>query len=213
MSDMNDQKSVRYPMPIFTPRLVLRPLLPEDGAVLYNDKEGVWESLSKVFEWTAHGLSLEADEAYVAKAYQDYLNGTDLSLVALERATGATALYTGLHDINRGKWNNIPPQEPGETKEFQIGFWATAAGQGKGYAEEASNALIRYAFNALAADRIRMCHSAVNKASPKILGKLGFTLDTVLKDSLHMAGGKIVDAHWYSMTSTTPLPELKVTWG
>lgn len=212
MTEKNNQTSVRYPVPIFTPRLVIRPLLPEDGQVLYNDKKDTWESLSKVFEWTAHGLSLEADEAYVAKAYQDYLDGTDLSLVALERASGASVLYTGLHDINRNKWNNIPPQEPSESNEFQIGFWATKEGQGKGYATEAANALIRYAFNELAADRIRMCHSEYNKASPQILQKLGFTLDSVLKDSLHMAGGKVVDAHWYSITSTAPLPPLKITW-
>lgn len=192
--------NLRYPMPIMTPRLILRPLVAGDGMLLHLAKKETEDSLSKVFEWASHGFHLEADEAYVAKCQKDYEEGHDLSLAGFDRATGEAVIFTGLHD----SW--------GQPGTFQIGFWVRQSAQGQHLAEESSNALIRYAFDQLGAEKIVMCHSAANQKSPKIFKKLGFAFDCVREKSLRMAGGDVVDAFWYRLDDVEKLKPLAVSW-
>jgi RimJ/RimL family protein N-acetyltransferase len=193
--------SQRYPVPIETQRLILRPLMAGDGAMLYDAKRETEETLSKVFEWASHGFDLEADHAYVAKSQAEFENGEDLSLVGYDRETNKPVIFTGLHDA----W--------GKPGTFQIGFWVRQSAQDQRLAEESSNALIRYAFTQLGAEKIVMCHSAQNVKSPKIFKALGFEFDEVREKSLRMAGGNVVDAYWYKMTSPDKLKPMDVRWG
>jgi RimJ/RimL family protein N-acetyltransferase len=192
--------SHRYSFPVVTPRLILRPLEPADAASLYEAKKETAASLSKVFEWAAHGFDPEKDRAYATKSAADYAAGTDLSLVGIDRESGRPVIYTGLHD------------KEGEKDTYQIGFWVRQSEQGRRLAQESTNALIRYAFNALGARKIVMCHSEGNVKSRAIFERLGFDYDELRAKSLTMAGGKIVDAHWYRMTSPDRLPPLDVRW-
>lgn len=193
--------SNRYPMPVKTPRLTLRPLMRGDGELLYAAKQETESSLSKVFEWASHGFSLEADHAYVAKCQDDYESGRDLSLVGIDRLTKQAVIFTGLHD----SW--------GQPGTFQIGFWVRQSAQGQRLAQESSNALIRYAFEALGADKIVMCHSEFNVKSRAIFDHLGFDYHEKREKSLLMAGGQRVDAHWYKMDSVAKLVPKDVSWG
>lgn len=56
----------------------------------------------------------------------------------------------------------------------ELGYWIAEEYQGKGYATEASNMLIKRAFNDLNIERIYASYKKENEASKRVLEKLGF---------------------------------------
>ncbi len=198
---LKDHVLLPAPMPVETPRLVLRPLREGDGAALNEAKIETWDSLSRVFQWASGTPDADLDEAYARKAQADYILRRDFNMVGIEKATGRHVLYTGLHPLN---W---------KLGEFQIGYWVRGDAQGKAYAKEAAGALVRYAFGQLGANRIVMCHVDGNAASEKIIKGLGFSYEGMRRNSLLFAGNQVRDAHWYSRVDAEKLPALDVKWG
>lgn len=64
---------------------------------------------------------------------------------------------------------------PLKEKEYEIGFHLRPKFWRQGYAEEASNAVIDYAFTVLRVEKLFAGHNPKNIASQKLLTKLGFT--------------------------------------
>lgn len=64
---------------------------------------------------------------------------------------------------------------PCQTDEYETGFHLRPEFWGKGYANEAANAVIGYAFTVLKANKLFAGHNPNNTASRKVLNKLGFT--------------------------------------
>lgn len=63
----------------------------------------------------------------------------------------------------------------GENREvLEMGFHLCPDYWGKGYAKEAAEAAIRYAFSALGVTELQAGHHPHNEASRKLIGKLGF---------------------------------------
>jgi RimJ/RimL family protein N-acetyltransferase len=72
--------------------------------------------------------------------------------------------------------------------QAELGFWIDAASSGKGYVTEASGAALRYAFGPLALNRIN-AHSMVrNQPSAKVLTRLGFRHEGVLRQRVRKWG-------------------------
>lgn len=70
---------------------------------------------------------------------------------------------------------------------------------GQGYATEVTRALIDLGFDSLGVHRIEIrCHP-LNTASTAIAGKLGFTLEGVLRDYVFVQGTGFVDEAVYSL--------------
>lgn len=198
---LKDHVLLDAPMPIETSRLIIRPLQESDGQALYDAKMETWGQLSQVFQWASGTPDPDMDEAYARKAQADYILRKDFNLVGIDKATGKHVLWTGIHALNWG------------LGEFQIGYWVRDSEQGKGLAKEVANALVRYTFDQLDANRLVMCHVDGNKASQKIITSLGFNFEGVRKNSLLFAGGAVKDAHWYSRVDSKNLPALQVKWG
>ena len=59
--------------------------------------------------------------------------------------------------------------------EYELGFHLRPEFWGQGYAKEAANAVIDYAFTALKAAKLFAGHNPKNTAFQKVLAKLGFT--------------------------------------
>jgi RimJ/RimL family protein N-acetyltransferase len=188
------------PMPIKTPRLILRPFHEGDGAQLNAAKLETWDQLKKVFQWADTEPDQDLDEAYARKAHASYILRQDFNLVSVDPETDSHLMYIGIHPAN---W---------QLGEFQIGYWVRQSAQRQGYATEAANALIRYGFNQLGANRLNMCHVKGNTASQKIITSLGFDHEGIRRNSLLFAGGIVRDAHWYSRIDAKNLPDLEVTW-
>lgn len=64
--------------------------------------------------------------------------------------------------------------KPHKANEYEIGFHLRPEFWGQGYAKEAANAVIEYAFTSLKAKRLFAGHNPKNDRSRKLLSKLGF---------------------------------------
>ena len=61
-----------------------------------------------------------------------------------------------------------------DNREFALGYWLTGRHWGKGYATEASRAVLTFAFDTLALPYLRSAYISDNPASARVLGKVGF---------------------------------------
>ncbi|MDH6233869.1 ribosomal-protein-alanine N-acetyltransferase [Mesorhizobium soli] len=65
-------------------------------------------------------------------------------------------------------------------REGELGYWFERASWGRGYALEAAQAVVQFAFSRIGLSKLRSGHAADNPASGKVLRKLGFRpLDSV----------------------------------
>lgn len=201
MNEQNKNILIDVPMPIATPRLILRPLQAGDGAALTEAKAETWDELCRWMPWTDGGQDAAADEVYARTSAAKFTLREDLVMVGLEKDTGRPVIWTGLH---RFDWN---------LRRFEIGYWVRKSAQRQGYATETTNALIRYAFNVLAARRVEISHEGNNANSRGVIEKLGFTAEGVLKGAVQLPGGKIGDECRYVRFDMEGLPALDVKWG
>lgn len=85
----------------------------------------------------------------------------------------------------------IDPDLPGKT--WGLGYWIHPSQQGKGYATEATHAVIRFAFEILHADSIVSSHHDWNETSGRVLTKVGMK-HTGFSEGRTMKNGKPVRA-------------------
>lgn len=182
---------------IETHRLIIRTPVMDDADMIQQAKIAAWEDLQRWMSWAVSGSeTIEALRAhFIAGAVEKN------HLIALEKDSGKFVLSTG-----------ATPMETSE-KQFEVGYWAARDMRGRGYATEASNAVIRYAFAALAADAVYICHYEGNRPSQNVIEKLGFTKTCVVKDAhTRCTDGALLDKHEYIMRDPAVLPELFVRW-
>ena len=192
---------IDVPMPIVTPRLLLRPPQAGDGAAIHATKAETMDELRPWMPWAREGTTPDDDEITAREAAAKFILREDIMLLGFERDGGRFVVGTGLHRFN---W---------EAGDFEIGYWVRKSAHGRGYATEATNALIRYAFNALNATRVHITHAAGNAASEAVIRKLGFVADGVMRKRAFMPDKTHRDLHVYSRLDADGLPPLDLRWG
>ncbi|MFF0381926.1 GNAT family N-acetyltransferase [Streptomyces sp. NPDC004286] len=70
----------------------------------------------------------------------------------------------------------------------EIGYWATREHRGRGYITEAASAVARWAFTALAMDRLEWHAEVGNHASRAVAERVGFTVEGVLRAGVDSRG-------------------------
>ena len=189
------------PMPITTPRLVIRPVLPGDGAATHAAVTETIDQLQRWMPWTADGVGTpEAVEANVRHAHAEFILRKDFRMNGFERDSERLVAFTGLHEPD---WKLM---------RFEIGYWVRASAQGRGYASEVANAIARYAFLVLEARRVEIRHAEGNAASQAIIEKLGFYYEGRREQAHALPDGRVIDDHAYVLLSPDPLPSLDVSW-
>lgn len=189
------------PLPITTPRLVIRPVVTGDGAALHEAKTESWDLIQNWMPW-AHTMSTpDEDEETARRAHARYILREDLMMVACERDTMRPIVFTGIH---RFDW---------KIRRMEIGYWCRRDAVGHGYVTESTNALIRYAFGALHARTVAICHADGNDNSRRVIERLDLTLEGRMANDCVTHDGVVRDHLWYSTTDTTRLPDLDVHWG
>jgi len=83
-------------------------------------------------------------------------------------------------------------------KNFSIAYGIRKKHRNKGYAYEASYALIDYVFNNYDMHRLQLAHNSDNIASQKVIEKLGATLEGIARESKYF-DGKFKDRKIYSI--------------
>ncbi len=192
---------IDIPMPIRTPRLMLRPVQPGDGVHMFAAKQESFAELRKWMPWAKELGTAEDSEITAREAYAKFIRREDIMIAGFEQDSGQFVIGTGLHRFN---W---------DLRIFEIGYYVRTSATGKGYASEASNALTRYAFSALSASKVTIGHAAENHASARVIEKLGFEKEAVLRKDAILPDGTVTDHHWYARFNTDGLPDLDVTWG
>ncbi len=192
---------IDVPMPIETPRLIIRNAVPGDGNALYEAKKESFDELKRWMSWAQELGTVEDQEIVERKSYAEFILRTDIKLAAFEKDSGTFIGGSGLHRID---W---------DLRYFEIGYWIRTSASGQGYATEITNALLHYAFKALDATKVAICHAGSNEASKAVIEKLGFIKEGVFKDTAILPDGSIDDHHWYARHDLNGLPELEVTWG
>jgi RimJ/RimL family protein N-acetyltransferase len=194
---------VDIPMPIRTPRLLLRPKQTGDGALIAEAVAETWDDLHQWMSWAENlgDFTAETMETRTRQVMASFLRREVLELLGIEIATGQPVVWCGLHDID---W---------QARVCDTGYWVRKRAQGRGFAAEAANALIRYAFGALGMRRVGLTFSAGNEASRRIAEKLGFTQEGVLRSANPLPGGRVADRHCYARLDAVGLPDLEVRWG
>lgn len=196
----SDITAILVPLPIITDRLIIRDVRPGDGEAIHQAKIESYDALKKWMPWAKTPGTLEEAEKLAFDAQEKFKAREDIMLIGVEREGERLVLSTGLHRMN---W---------DLRIFEIGYWVRSSASGKGYATEGTNALIRYAFNALAASKISICHAAGNDASARVIEKLGFEKEGVFRKDARLPDGTVTDHHWYARFNDQKLPPLCVRW-
>ena len=158
-----------------TPRLLLRPGFPEDAPALAGAiaDEAIVRNLARA-PWP---YRMRDAEAFLASPRDPVLPG----LLIFERTDGAPRLagYCGLSRRPSGA--------------VELGYWIARPFWGRGFATEASRALIEIA-TTLRVAQLEASHFIDNPASGRVLEKLGFASTGIIAPRISCARGEEVPA-------------------
>jgi RimJ/RimL family protein N-acetyltransferase len=194
---------IDLPMPIRTPRLLIRPRQPGDGERALAAIRETWDQLHRWMAWAENldDFTSERLETRNRCAIANFVQRNPIELIGIGIATGEPVVWCGLHDID---W---------KAYQCDTGFWVRRSAQGRNIATEAANAMLRYAFGALGMRRVGLTHSDGNEASRRIAEKLGFVHVGVDRAANPLPGGLMADRFRYERFGTEGLPPLEVQWG
>ena len=194
---------IDVPMPIRTPRLLIRPKQPGDGEANIPAITETWDDLHQWMRWAERldEFTVEEQEIRVRQQMAAFLRREEFNLIGIEIFSGEPVIWCGLHDID---W---------KARQCDTGFWVRKSAQRRGFATEATNALLRYAFGALGMHRVGITHSKGNEASRKVVEKLGFLPEGVQRLANLLPNGRLADKHLYARFNVAGLPSLNVSWG
>ena len=143
---------------IETERLVLRPTSPADAERAFAIQSD-WE-VARMLRMATFPPEREGMQAWFADHEREWAEGSAYRFAIVSRG-----LVVGIVDIDEISG-----------RQGELGYWFDRACWGQGYAFEAAQAAVDFAFRVVGLTRLRSGHAADNAASGKILSKLGFHL-------------------------------------
>ncbi|MGR3434447.1 MAG: GNAT family N-acetyltransferase [Shimia sp.] len=190
------------PVPIRTPRLVLRPPRAGDGSAL---AEAMGEAYDTLHPWFHAAMGSRQRET--SAAWQNVVTSRAIAaFVARERLTYLTWEGEALIGIVELK----PDWRVGRQS---LSYWLRPGHTRRGLGREAVGAVVRHAFDALDARFVTVSHAAPNARSAKLIAALGFERTAHRKLDYEMPDGTLVDEIGYTLSHAARLPAQDVTWG
>lgn len=188
------------PMPIQTPRLLIKPRQVGEGAAI---AKAVRESLDHLKPWMPFAKTepmIEQMEEHCRKSLSEFVARTNFTLSIYDRDGKTFIGSTGLH---RPNWS-VP--------SFHLGYWIHRDFEGKGFITESTNALTRYAFEVFGARRVEIRCDGRNQRSLSVMKKLGFVQEGILRNDDIGADGSLRDTIITARLDLSGLPALQVSW-
>ena len=166
-----------------TPRLLLRPFMEADTdaifAVLGNPRVmRYWDSPA----WKERAQA----ELFVANGKRMEQEGTGARFAIERAADGALLGQCGLF-----RWNPV-------FRSAAVGYCLDEAGWGRGFATEAVDGMLRWAFEALDLNRVQAEVDTRNAPSGRVLEKLGFVREGTLREDC-IVDGEVSDSWIYGL--------------
>ena len=171
----------KYPT-LQTERLVLRTFEPGDTVDVYAYAQSA--TVGPMAGWAPH-RSMEESRQVV----QHFIRCGDVWAI-VEKKTGRVIGSIGLHADRKRDVDNAR----------MIGYALGERHWGQGYATEAAQAVLRFAFTELACPVVTAYHFPKNTRSKHVIKKLGFTAEGTLRFASTLPDGTLADAVCYSMT-------------
>ena len=171
---------------IITSRLTLR-------EVQDSDVEGIFrlDSDPEVHRYLGNKpiSTLEESRAVIAYIRNQYKSNGLGRMAVIEKATGDFIGWAGL------KYEDmVKPKEP----YYDLGYRLIKQYWGKGYATEASVASLKYGFETLSLEEICGGAAIGNKASNRILSKIGFVMEAPFMFDGEMHNWYVMDRERYN---------------
>jgi ribosomal-protein-alanine N-acetyltransferase len=163
-----------------TPRLTLFIPGPRDvdRCIAYRRRNAEhlrpWEPLAD-----ERAFDVEAVRESCRRRVEDALAGRRYSFALVETAAPDDTLLG---------WANLSEIVRGVFQACYLGYALAAAAQGRGYMTEALREVIRFAFEDLGLHRIMANYMPRNARSAAVLQRIGFTVEGLARDYLHIAG-------------------------
>ena len=179
------------PQPVLqTPRLILRPHVPEDAAELIRhlSEKSVADGTLSV----PHPYPPERAAAYIAEQPERHASGKGVSWALTMRDDGRLVGSIGL-TLTRAH------------RRAELGYWVAKDEWGKGIATEASRAVIAYAFDALDLHRVDAHHYVENPASGAVMRRTGMQYEGRLRQVV-WRDGVPRDLELYAILRSDPRP-------
>ena len=169
---------------ITTERLILRPFTREDADVTFRNWAGD-ERVQKLYGEPTYPTKEDVEEL-LAGYIRRYAQGDYYRWVIDEKA--------GARSVGQIAFFLVDTKNHFAEIEYCIGVDF----QGKGYATEATRAVIEYGFQKMGLNKVQICHNARNPRSKRVIEKCGFTYEGTLRDYFLM-DGEYVDRLYYSI--------------
>ena len=169
------RRMIALPLPLTTPRLLLRPYEAGDEEALHDLLRR--EDVCRYLPWEP----MDRDEARLKleqRVLQDHIemDGDPLVLAAVERATGRTVgeLMLRLQSLT--------------SRQGEVGWSFHPDVQGRGLATEGAREMVRLGFEVVGLHRIWAGCDARNEASLRVMERLGMRREAHFVDSDHFKG-------------------------
>ncbi len=170
-----------------TERLTIRaPQVAEGKAI--ND--AIMESLDSLRPWMTwvhpQPPTVQDSEEFSIQSRAKWLLREEFGLRLWLKGTETLVGSSGLHVRD---WN-VPL--------FEIGYWCRKQFEGKGYITEAVNAITRFGFDVLKAERIIIRCDARNERSAAVARRCGYTLEGIMRSDSRGVDGDLRDTLQFS---------------
>ena len=152
-------------------RLVLRPFDAEADAAAVERLAGDF-AIADATLTVPHPYPAGAGAAWIATHAERWASGSGLTLAIASGENPADVVGA------------IGVSITAEHRRAELGYWIGVPYWGRGYATEASRALLRFGFVDLALHRIQARHFLRNPASGRVLEKVGMQFEGVMRGSL-----------------------------
>ena len=168
------------PSEVRTPRLLLRRQRPDDATLIKDAVDASLEHLKASVAWARTApFPLAALVSRLADSAASFDAGDEWVFTIFDsaetRVLGAAALEPGDGALTALVGADV----------FEAGYWLRTDATGRGFATEATAALIDMAFARLGARRVAICHDPDNTASAGVPRRLGFRdVGTVTNETL-----------------------------
>jgi ribosomal-protein-serine acetyltransferase len=204
MTKSQDPILFNLPVPIITPRLILRAPQIGDGVALNEAILESFDMLNQFMLWADHQPSVDESETHARMSAANWiLKKNDepyLPLYIFDKKTQQLIGATGYHHYD---WD-VP--------SIETGYWIRTPRSGEGLMREAVNALTQYAFKQLKMKRLTITCDINNIRSKRVPEALNFQLESIAKANRVNPDGKIGDTCIYVRFDLNNLPALDVTW-
>jgi hypothetical protein len=192
---MIDPLLLPLPTSVETERLILRAPQAGDGPALHA---AVCESLPELRQflsalpWVANPSTPEAAEARSRTGAAHFLLRTHQPFHLFEKSTGQLLGGVGLL---RTVW---------DTPKTEVGYWIRSSCAGRGFAKEAVDALVDYAFTQMQVVRVELIADEANLASRRVAERCLFELEGILRQERRATDGSLRNTCVYARVRPAP---------